>query len=76
LKFRLQYRGFRTSPTGAAKVARGKLTADLPRGRARANLQRMRKKAAGAKFFAARTLLRQTCCADYRARYKTPRART
>jgi hypothetical protein len=60
----------RASLTGAAKLARGKLTVGLPRGRARANLQRARENAAGTKYFARALLrhpVRQTCRSDCRA---------
>jgi hypothetical protein len=69
---------FRASPTDAPKPPRGKLTAGLPRGTARALLQWARENAAARETFAARTLLRhharQSCRSGCRAHYLTPRA--
>jgi hypothetical protein len=68
----------RASPTATPKLPRGKLTAGLPRGRARTLLQRARENAAAPKTFAPRARLRhparQSCRSGCHAHYLTPRA--
>jgi hypothetical protein len=68
----------RASPTDAPKLPRGKLTAGLPRGRARVLLQRARKNGAAPKTFALRARLRhparQSWRSGCRVHYITPRA--